>query len=195
MSKRRFEREVDTLCDEVLGNLSSEERLQALLQQLAAGEQTGATELDETTPCETHSMRDPEYVTDRVATMLIRQRAVYRLHRWLLEFRWRYTFDVYATNNRTTQVDAGDHPGDPGLALCHLAELHAEYADFAEEELGVSLETLLAGHDTGRNVLAQVEATLLEYRELLEDALCEYAAMHTATDGSDSSDGDNAHSE
>ena len=185
MSKRRLEREIDALREKVLCDMSAKDRVQARLQQAAAGQETQAAQLDETAPREDHSMCDPEYVAEWIATMRLRQIAVYQLHRWLLEFKYRYTYHVLETLLEEEGPPSADRRAGAGLALCRLTEITRAYADYAEEELNVSLETFLAGHDTGQWVLERVNATLLNYRELCETALPEYLEIRAAADGND----------
>ena len=87
-----------------------------------------------------------------------------------------------------------DSWAQPGLVLCRLSDLKNMYADLAEDEYDVELETFLAPHKMGQRVFNDVTTTLLRYEELRESARAEHVEPQTETDGEDPSDGDNASS-
>lgn len=174
MTKRRFERDLSKLNDEVLGNLSVEDRLTERLNAINR-QPDQAEKLDETAPREDKSIRDPEYVFRRLAADRLLVHIVTDLHRALLEFRWRKVSEAllaFAVSPDGTPIDGEP---DADLALWDLAERRIAYGELVPEELGVDLDIFLAGDSRGPSVLDDVDSTLDQYLEDLEASVLEYA--------------------
>lgn len=174
MTKRQLERELSQLSDQVLDDLDPDTRLQTYLNKSADGKSDQAERLDETAPRDDYSVRDPDYITKRLAAELLVREMVYTLHRLLLTYRWHCVSEVVLA-----LTNDGDDPDDggpqPGIVLWELLEMRGVYAEFVDEEFDMALAEFLSRYADGRAVLAAVDETVLEERALLENSVRAFA--------------------
>lgn len=178
MSRRRTTRRAEELGDELLADLEPVARHRLLLEAEAEGNDYAIKRLRETCPKRTYRTRDSRY-TERARTALsFRQIGLSTLQATVLELellrqrqRTLWCVDLYRDGGLSAAEETRLLERDDRIA--HLvADLYAEYhaqRRFAEEILGVELETWFAPHPEGDAVLADVTAQFTN-SALLADA-------------------------
>ena len=187
MTKRRVESELDDLSDEVLGDLTPDERLTLALRATAKGKDEWLDRVTETCPQYEYPRPDPRYT---IRLHLVREMALYvtyELHTMYLDFELVNQLNIAASLIEfCTEVEPEAvglaHERDSGRTPAELlADLFIRYegaARFADEELGVPLKTWLAVHPHGPLVATTVADGLDDYPNLLraaEEDLCSAA--------------------
>ena len=166
MSKRRTEREIDEVSDQVLADLSPDERLRLSLIADHEDKDRWSKRLTETCPRREYSCRDLAYVERGRFTERLRGQAIYELHITLLHrYRLREeTLTQLALEGlqdeppTEAQLERGKKRGEEiQEAFTELYVLYHAYDRFAEEILGVDIETWFAPHPNGEAVLEAVE--------------------------------------
>ncbi|WP_134670247.1 hypothetical protein [Halorussus marinus] len=178
MTKRRVENELDELSDEILRELSPDERLPLVLTAAADGKDDWLDRLNETCPRYTYTKRDVRYTNRTRLAFILARKAVYDLHTTWLLFEWLYSHHMQMTVIALcTELDPenvdrlDDSEGrDPGALLRHLYATYHGYERFADEDLGVSLETWLSIHPEGEGIATAVAEVLEERAGLLSVA-------------------------
>lgn len=173
MTKRQLKNEFDDVSDEVLGELSPDERMQLVLEAQATGKESWVDRLVET--CATHQYyaTDLAYVERCRLAVLFLQHAVYDLHTTLL------LHEYLDLQQKAIWVRDGlrdEPPSEDELeraseraekihwSFADLYTLYHGYRQFATEELGLEIDTWFALHSNGAIVLDAV-------RELLDEDL------------------------
>ena len=165
MTKRRLERDIETLSDEVLIELEPMERLRYLLEAFARDEDRWVERLQETCP----AADVPSVVMAGNLALLWAYEAVYDLHTSALQFNllkttqeaWRvidHHRDESPSDERLAQ--AADRADDIRVQFISLYIAYHSYRRFATEVLGIDLKTWVDFHKNGSAVLEAAEAVL-----------------------------------
>jgi hypothetical protein len=169
MTKRRTERDLDELRGEVLEDLSPDDRLQLYLEAKAEDNETWMDRLIETCPQYRYRGTDFAFTERDRFSFKLCLHAMYGLHTAMLEFEL-----VKKVQQLTRRIDFNrdEEPTDAELEQAEkraenlrmlfgdLYTLYHSYRQFAEEILGVDLETWLGAHPNGQFVLEGVAETL-----------------------------------
>lgn len=170
MSKRRLERELEEFRP-MLEELSPDERLELFLESAAADREGWLEELRETCPRRRYQTADNTYAERERVALLYCHHALYNLHTTLLSFElgrqcqdmwWVLDFHSDETPSDETLEEAAERAEDLCRLFRNLSTQYHAYERFAEDVLGVSLETWLGNHQDGRRVLEAVRETLAD---------------------------------
>ena len=185
MSKRRTEREIDEMSEAALPELSPDERLRLRLIADSERNERWRTRLAETCPRYTYSMTDLAFVdrgrvAGRLCLVAIYELHITLLHRYRLreETRAQMALEGLRDDSPTeAQLERGKKRGEEiQEVFTDLFGFYHGYRRFAEEILGVDIETWFASHPNGTAVLEAVE-------EEVDDPLAiELAEAHYAGD-------------
>ena len=167
MSRRRTKRRAEELGDEILAELEPATRHRLLLEAEAEGNDYAIKRLRETCPKHTYRIRDVRYTERGRIAMLFRQIVLSELKATVLELellrqqqRTLWHVDRHRDGELSADEEAQLHERADRIAFL-IADLYAQYHGqqrFAEEVLGVELETWFAPHPDGDAVLADVTA-------------------------------------
>jgi len=174
MSKRTLERELERLSDDLLPDLSADERLSLFVAAAAEGNDHRCERLVETCPRPDRWHTDLRFVLGTVFVKQFATHAIYELHTTYLHYRrletvyWselqrdpvREERDAPISDERLEQ--AIERTETLRMLFVRLYTTYHVYRRFAEEVLAITLETWLAGHPDGSSVLAVVEDYLAE---------------------------------
>jgi len=169
MSKRRIASELDDLQDEVLSDLDPDERLSLFLEAAAADKDRWVDQLRETCATQEYVATDMAYTKRGDWALRFLQHAVYELHVALLryeflEFRQHTQWVLDGYRDEEPSDIALEQAADRAEYLHHLfLELYSLYHShrrFADDVLGVDLETWFTLHPEGTFVLDSVEEFL-----------------------------------
>jgi len=153
-SKRGVEAELDKLSDDVLPSLPSEYRLKMTMEAWASGDEETHERLKDTAPMKEYRVTDPEFSDALNASLVLSLKAWFDLQTG----RWRFLYEKRdADYKQLLHQEHGDEwdwveePPEDDLffeksamkAAAHFLKDYLAYDRFAEEELGVSLETFL----------------------------------------------------
>ena len=166
MTKRSVENDIEELSEEVLGDLSHDERLAVLLEAGAKGKDGWRDRLAETAPRAIYQQKEVG-LTHRVQlSQTIGQIATVHHQRNTLCYLWTSTAYEYSANISMIDEEMPPHPV-VSLEAVHPLDFLQEvyiwseaYRRFADEDLGVSLETWLSGVPEGARVLDTVDGIL-----------------------------------
>ncbi|QLG27392.1 hypothetical protein HUG10_07450 [Halorarum halophilum] len=190
MSKRTVERKLETLNEAVLGELSPEARTAWWLAARAAGEEEWLAPLVDTCPVREYEATDLAFTTRVTHARLICGDAVYDLHTAM------EAFDRVEAATVPASLASGDsrpEPADADLepAMAQFAHLRRRfhllyvyyhgYRQFAEEVLGVDIETWFALHPDGQALLERVTGLF----DLADELTTEDAAGESKGDAGD----------
>lgn len=174
MAKRKIETELDELSEELLEDLDHRERFALLLKTNEDDREHWRERLVETIPEADYRGVDPAYRRRAYVLLTLSERAVYELHTRFLEYQVRQTEALHYDLAELLEDDEIETPdsgspfedeSSPGERLGDLyLEYHA-YRRFAEQVIGVDLETWVAGHPNGQAVVAVIEDTLERFSE------------------------------
>jgi hypothetical protein len=171
MTKRRIDRELDDLSDELLVELTPNERMQLMLKARAKGKDTWIERLEETAPRYSYQATDLAYVERIELAKRYLQHAVYDLHTTLLHYKHlntiqtsRWVIDSLREDSPTDEhlEQAGERADELKWLFGEVYTLYHAYRQFATEIFGLDIDTWFALHPDGEAVLAAV-------RELLEE--------------------------
>ena len=175
MSKRRVERDIEALEEEVLGDLSPAERCQLVIEGVAAGKDDWVHRLRDTAPIVACRATDPDYTERAEWAHRLLQQAIYDLHTTSLGFdlinqlRWSRIIADARADEEPTDVDL-EAAEERATHLRELiVDLYSAYhanRRFATEILGVEFETWAHLHPNGVRVLERVEDQLSDDIEL-----------------------------
>lgn len=186
MTKRRVETDLDDLSEDLLGELTPDERLQLAFTAGAARNEGRFHRLLETCPRHRYWLPDRRYTMRVQLAFTLAQRAVYDLHTTLLLFGWiasrnrRTMVATHRTDLEPEELGVGDEsPWGLGDLLRELYANYYGYKRFADEELGVPLARWLSAHPRGPTVARRVAEVLADHEGLLrvveDDPLTEAA--------------------
>lgn len=162
MTKRRLEKDIEDLGDELLSDLKADERLRVLLKGHARGEEGWIDQLIETAPRYNYSSVDAEFITRERMAKSLAQQAVYDLHTTYLQYQLVRQKQRY---ERVLSYMSDEEPSEEELEefSAHANEIRELFATlymlyhgcrrFASEVIGVDAETWLAYHPNGEAVL------------------------------------------
>lgn len=171
MSKRRIERDLDEVSEEVLTELSPSARLQLWIEAQANGKEQWLDRLAETCPTHAYQHIDRAFKARGRYALLFLNSTVYSMHTMTLQH------ELLRTIQQSSWVLDGYRDGEPSqeevdqaaeradLMNFLVAEVYVQYhalQRFADEILGVDLATWVELHPDGPLVLDAVE-------ELLDD--------------------------
>jgi hypothetical protein len=173
MTKRNVENDIDELREDLLGELSPAERLTLTMEAVASGARDSTERLRETCPQRTYRGPDAAYIERWRLAARLRDQVVYTLHTTALryehletEYRRRLSRELEEGGGSAADEEAIDLTIEQANQLDGLfAQLYATYhgaAQFAEDRLGVTLETWLEEHDDGAEVCELVELILAD---------------------------------
>lgn len=174
MSKRRLERDLETLGDEILPELSADERLSLLVEATAEGNEHRCERLIETCPQPHRVHTDFRFTMGFHFATLFAAQAVYDLHTTYLHYRYLETVhwsemrrdfdreeqDAPISDERLER--ATDRAETLRMLFVRLYTTYHTNRRFAEEILEVDFETWLADHPDGSPILEFVEGCLAE---------------------------------
>jgi hypothetical protein len=175
MSKRRLEGDIDKLSREVLGDLSSNDRLELLLGVSARGKKAWADRIVKACPTENYVATDLQFIERVRLAGSFAQAAVYELHTSYLYYdRLRIeTKDARVLEFYRKEALSDEYFEERARRNKEMrewfADLYALYhanRRFATEVLGVDLRTWLANHEDGPKVLEIVADTVDNEREI-----------------------------
>ena len=178
MTKRRLERDLETLSDEVLAELDPGERNQYLFIAQAQDNDYWIERLHDTCPAD----QAIETITLGLLSLQFASETVYDLHTTALQFElleMRNWARISAMgDDRPSEEDrerASDRADDTQAQFVALYLAYHGNRRFAEDELGIEFETWLASHKHGPMVIDLAEATLADSsrRRLAEEWVLE----------------------
>jgi len=174
MTKRSVANDIEELNEEVLGDLSHDERVQIFLEASAKGRESWQERLTETAPQAIYIQKETGFTSRMVLALTIGQIATVQLQGNALRYLW--TSSAYKYSAALTILDE-EIPSHPVVSVegIHptefLLELYLQteaYRRFADEELGVSLETWLSVVPEGADVIETVTDILESEADRLE---------------------------
>ncbi len=179
MSKRRIEKMLEELSDEVLSDIDPETRLRALLIAQEAGKETWIDRLVATCPRESYMSTD-RAVTDRFRlARLLAQQAVFELETTRLQYeqlcmqhRYISAIDACCDEQVSDELTRTTECIEEKLALfIELYTVYHGHREFSRSVLDVELESWLALHPQGSSVLEAVSEVITdqETRERAEE--------------------------
>lgn len=171
MTKRSTERAVDELNEEVLGNLTPEERLKFMIEAMSQGKEGWVEQLRETTPKRDYRGVDTAVLNRYRLGFILAQQACYDLWTAWLRYQWLSTqhsnemlaelFDLPKVSDHAPDDWRTDYEGRSIEKLIEMYVDYHSYERFASEVLDVSLETwLTAMHPDAETILPAVEETV-----------------------------------
>lgn len=186
MTKRRIEREIESLTDEVLGALEPVARSRALFEAQMQDDDHSVKRLFESCPPE----QAPEVAVWGQLSNLFALEAVYDLHTIALQLKLDKTtqWALNLADRSPSEADL-EHAADRAESIREqFASLYVAYHGhrrFAETELGLEFATWVNVHKNGNTVIEYVEKTLDDstQQRLAEEWVIENAIADT--DGSD----------
>ncbi|MDG5761826.1 hypothetical protein QA600_21110 [Natronococcus sp. A-GB1] len=181
MTKRRIERDLEEVREEVLEDLSPEDRLQLYLEAAAKEKDGWIESLLETCPRRRYRTTDLEFSERRQLASTLRLNTLYKLHTALLELqmlrqRQELTWINTDGDDDLTESErerADERAEELRFQYSELYTLYHSYRQFSEEVLGVDLETWLGSHPNGQHVLEVITKELDNsiQQELVEEDL------------------------
>ena len=178
MTKRSIKSDIDELSEELLDDIDQRERFALLMIAAEKGNHQWSERLLEDRPAVEYRGLDPEFIRVSYMLLAMAERTVYELHVALLEYQLleherssnlveaSYTGTVEETSDLSSLSAGEETPAEI------LAKLNVEYRArkrFAEEFLGIDLETWVTDHPSGPGVVAAVSESLADSQEILED--------------------------
>lgn len=171
MGKRRIERAVDELNEEILGNLTPDERLKHLLEAEAHGKDEWVERLRETIPKRDYRGKDTAVLNRHRLAFMLAQQACYDLYTSWLQHQWLLTqqtqemlaelFDLPKVSDHAPDDRRTDYEDQAMEKLTELYIDYHAYDRFASEVFDVPLETwLTAMHPDAETIVPAVEATM-----------------------------------
>lgn len=153
-SKRNIETELDKLSDDVLPSLPPEYRLKMTMEAWASGDEETHEQLKDSAPLKEYRVTDSEFSDALNASLVLSLKAWFDLQTG----RWRFLYEKLNGEHKDmlhrTHGDEWDWVEEPSeddlffekaamKAAAHFLKDYLAYERFAEEELGVPLETFL----------------------------------------------------
>ena len=171
MSKRRIERTVDELNEEILGDLTPDERLKLVIEAMAHEKDEWVEQLRKTIPKQDYHGKDPAILNRNRLAFILAQQACYALYTSWLSYQWLLTQHTQETLAELFDLPSvSDHAPDgwqtdfEGRSTKKLIELYIDYHTydrFASELFDVPLETwLTATHPDAETIVPAVEETM-----------------------------------
>ncbi|WP_256686112.1 hypothetical protein [Halococcus qingdaonensis] len=160
MTKRSLENDIEALNQEVLGDLSHDERLELLLEANANRKDSWRERLAETAPRAIYEQMEVGLTRRVEVSYTMGQTATVHLQSSALRYLWASSVFEYSAQVTLADEELPPHPlvsmddFDPTEFLVELYVTTDAYRRFATEDLGVSLETWLAGVPEGASVVA-----------------------------------------
>ena len=191
MSKRRIERELEELRP-MLEELSPDERLELFLESVADDRDDWLEALRETCPRRQYQIPDPACTKRGRVALLFCHHALYDLHTTLLsvelgrqcqDTRWLLDLHSDETPSDETLEEAAELAEELRRLFRDLYTLYHASERFAEDVLGVSLETWFGNQQVGGRALEDV-------REVLDDGRWKRHAAEERTDSEAEPGGD-----
>jgi len=166
MTKGNVENDVEELSEEVLGDLSHDERLELFLEASAKGKDGWRERLAETAPQATYEQMKVGLTRRVEIAYAVGQTATIHLQRSALRYLWVSSAYEYSTQVSLLDEELPPHP------LVSMEDVHPldfleavyiwseAYRRFANDDLGVALETWLSEVPEGARILDTVDAIL-----------------------------------
>ena len=179
MSKRAIETDLEGLNSTVLGGLSHEERYVLYLKAKAEGNEHWQKRLVETIPSTSFRGPDPEYTRRSYVLSKMATQAIYQLHALALKFQlsqsrqhYQEFLELLADDDvdEPVPLPVQEHEKNPIVLFGELYYNYHAYERFAEEIVGVDLETWLVSHEDSGEVIVLVEKLLEVYSAYLDQA-------------------------
>lgn len=171
MTKRRLEREVEKLSDEVLGRLSAVDRIALFVEAMVAGDEHRLERLTDTCPRRHVWHTDLQFVAGAQLAKDFAILAVYDLHTTVLAYyylrdrqqqSWRLDFERDDDPSEEYLDKAAERADEMRILFAKLDSTYHANRRFAETVLGLELRTWLALHPDGAFVLDIVEQCLAD---------------------------------
>lgn len=175
MSKRGTKRSVEDLNEEILGDLSPDERLRLMCKAEARGKEHWVDRLIETCPWKRYRTLDAAFRMRGIVARSLAKAAVYNLHTMVLYY------EFFRLHREYLLVRDLNGSAEPSRAVLERIDECAEemqstfatgyiqyhaYQRFATEVLEIRLETWLALHPNGVIVLQAVEEFISDERRI-----------------------------
>ena len=170
MTKRSLENDIDEMNEEILGDLSHDDRLQLFLEATAQDKEQWRERISEATPRATYEQDEVGFTRRKQLSFSIAQTAIADLHSNLLWYLWAESVSSYSAQVTVVDDEIPPHPLTtldsfaPSTFLARLYISYEAYQRFAEEELGVTLDIWVSEIPRGSRVVESA-ADILEEKE------------------------------
>lgn len=172
MTKRRIERDLDALEEDLEDDIDPDDWLQVALRGFAEDREGWRERVYELCPQQTYTLSDPRYTGRLRSAHTLAKRAVHNLHTRVLEIEFHLLRSRFVRAIETlTDLDPADFGvlsraewvDQPSMLMGELYVFYISYERFAEEVLGVEFNTWLGVHEQGHAVVQWAAELLSEY--------------------------------
>ena len=170
MTKRSLQNDIGELSEELLDELSSDTRLQLLLEATASDRDHWKERLVESVPRAAHTLQAGGFTRRATVSYMAAQAAVADLYSAVVWYSSIKSIHEYSAHVTLVSDDLPPHPwtlvdgAGPTTLLVQLYITYESYCRFAAEEIGVSFSTWVSPIPDGE-LLAEVVPDILDEEE------------------------------